>query len=464
MSESSHTIKQLFKISEERARIANCQQAAVFGAIFMMVGVGLDVVVYYERVNELLVNRVVTAALLIAFAVLSGFVKSNLLARLVVHTVAMLPIASISHMIFTTNGADSPYYAGLNLVLVGATLLLRWNTFDSAINALLCLFMYTWAVFSHSEDLFWKEAFIPSYFIFVTGAITTTATYFYNHSRFREFCLAKEVANSNKKLRRINQQLEENNEELEAVNQKLKEQGSLLVQSEKLSSLGRMSAGIVHEVNNPLNYSKIALHTLKTFASSISEEEREDYMEVISDAEEGLVRVIGIITDLRSFTRGDTAAMDRINVAAFVESARKLASSTLAEIELEINIDPAAEIEGNERQLCQLLINFLQNSARAIEVKEATLGSFDGKVSLSTDSDDNTVTLILRDNGCGISSEDIDRMFEPFFTKNDVGEGMGLGLSICHRILDQHQAKIEVESVVDEFTEFKIHFNKSILM
>ena len=64
----------------------------------------------------------------------------------------------------------------------------------------------------------------------------------------------------------------------------------------------------------------------------------------------------------------------------------------------------------------------------------------------------------MRDNGCGISAEDIDRIFEPFFTKNDVGEGMGLGLSICHRILDQHRAKIEVESVVDEFTEFKIRF------
>ncbi len=460
MSESQHTTRQLFKISEERARIANCQQAAIFGAIFMMVGVGLDVVVYYDSVSTLLVNRIVTAALLITFAVLSGFIKSNLLARLVVHTVAMLPIASISYMIFLTEGAGSPYYAGLNLVLVGATLLLRWNTFDSAINAMLCLFMYTWAVFSHSEGLSWNSAFIPSYFIFVTGAITTTATYFYNHSRFREFCLSKEVAASNKKLRQINRKLEENNTELEAANLKLKEQGSLLVQSEKLSSLGRMSAGIVHEVNNPLNYSKIALHTLKTFESAISEDEREDYMEVVSDAEEGLVRVIGIITDLRSFTRGDTAAMDQLNVTSFVESARKLASSTLAEIDLEIDIDPSAEIEGNERQLCQLLINFLQNSARAIEVKQAQSGPFQGKVSLATKSDDKLVTLILRDNGCGISEADIERMFEPFFTKNDVGEGMGLGLSICHRILDQHNAKIEVKSVLNEFTEFRIHFKK----
>ena len=460
MNESDHTIRELFKISEERERKVNCQQAAIFGAIFMMVGVCLDMVVYPELLQQLLVNRVVTTALLLTFAVLCGFIKNNALMRLVAHTIAMIPIVSISLMIFHTDGVASHYYGGLNLVLVGATLLLRWNTFDSAVNVLLCLLMYTFAVYRHDYELEirWAEPFIRTYFIFVTGAIATTATYFYNISRFREFCLAKEVAASNKKLRHINRKLAENNTELETANNKLKEQGSLLVQSEKLSSLGRMSAGIVHEVNNPLNYSKIAIHTLKSFKSSISEEERDDYLEVISDAEEGLVRVIGIITDLRSFTRGDTAAMDYINVAAFVESARKLSSSTLVDIEVDIDIDPALQIEGNERQLCQLLINFFQNAVRAIEVKEAKLGPFQGKLSLKAESSVGGVSLIMRDNGCGISAEDIDRIFEPFFTKNDVGEGMGLGLSICHRILDQHRAKIDVNSVVNEFTEFKIRF------
>ena len=460
MNESDHTIRELFKISEERERKVNCQQAAIFGAIFMMVGVCLDMVVYPELLQQLLVNRVVTTALLLTFAVLCGFIKNNALMRLVAHMIAMIPIVSIALMIFQTDGVESHYYGGLNLVLVGATLLLRWNTFDSAVNVLLCLLMYTVAVYRHDYELEirWEEPFIRTYFIFVTGAIATTATYFYNISRFREFCLSKEVAASNKKLRHINRQLAENNTELESANNKLKEQGSLLVQSEKLSSLGRMSAGIVHEVNNPLNYSKIAIHTLKSFKSSISEEERDDYLEVISDAEEGLVRVIGIITDLRSFTRGDTAAMDYINVAAFVESARKLSSSTLVDIEVDIDIDPALEIEGNERQLCQLLINFFQNAVRAIEVKEAKLGPFQGKLSLNAESSVGGVSLIMRDNGCGISAEDIDRIFEPFFTKNDVGEGMGLGLSICHRILDQHRAKIDVESVVNEFTEFKIRF------
>lgn len=255
-----------------------------------------------------------------------------------------------------------------------------------------------------------------------------------------------------------NQKLAENNSELEAANTKLKEQATLLVQSEKLSSLGRMSAGIVHEVNNPLNYSKIAIHSLRSFESSLDESEREDFMEVISDAEEGVVRVIGIITDLRAFTRGDTMHMESVQLVSIAENARKLVSATLVDTDLDINIDPAHEIEGNERQLCQLLVNFIQNATRAIDVKERESGPYRGEISLRTESHDGGVSIIMRDNGCGISAEDIDRIFEPFFTKNDVGEGMGLGLSICHRILDQHNARVSVDSVVGEFTEFNIFF------
>jgi two-component system sensor histidine kinase PhcS len=139
MNESDHTIRELFKISEERERKINCQRAAIFGAIFMLIGVCLDMVVYPELLQQLLVNRVITAALLLTFAVLCGFIKNNALMRLVAHMIAMIPIVSISLMIFQTDGVQSHYYGGLNLVLVGATLLLRWNTFDSAINVLLCL-------------------------------------------------------------------------------------------------------------------------------------------------------------------------------------------------------------------------------------------------------------------------------------------------------------------------------------
>ena len=254
-------------------------------------------------------------------------------------------------------------------------------------------------------------------------------------------------------------QLAENNVRLESAYAQLKEQESLLVQSEKLSSLGRMSAGIVHEVNNPLNYTKTALHALQSFKRDLPVDEHEDYLDVLGDAQEGVQRVIGIVSDLRSFTRGDEASMMEQNLSEVVESSRRLASSSLSGVEFTADVDAAMEIEGNEGQLCQLFVNFLQNSTRAIEVKAGETGPFDGKICIrAVAGDGGEILVTLRDNGCGIKDEDMERIYEPFFTKNDIGEGMGLGLSICHRILKQHKAQISVKSEIGNYTEFAIVF------
>lgn len=251
--------------------------------------------------------------------------------------------------------------------------------------------------------------------------------------------------------------LAENNVQLEEAYKQLKEQESLLVQSEKLSSLGQMSAGIVHEVNNPLNYAKTALHALKTFDRNLDEDSREDYLEVLADAREGVERVIGIVTDLRAFTRGDETLMEEVKLHQVLESARRLASADLSGIDFRDEVPADLEIHGNEGQLCQLFVNFFQNAARAIEVKEA--GDEQGLVVVTaTKVEEGGVAVVVHDNGCGISEEDQKLMFDPFFTKNDVGEGMGLGLSICHRILKQHRAKIRVDSKVGEFTALHIDF------
>jgi signal transduction histidine kinase len=251
--------------------------------------------------------------------------------------------------------------------------------------------------------------------------------------------------------------LSENNEQLETAYGQLKEQGSLLVQAEKLSSLGRMSAGIVHEVNNPLNYTKTALHALKTFQSSINDDEREDFIDVLSDAQEGVQRVIGIVTDLRSFTRGDTTLMTELVLEEVIESARRLCSSSLSGIDFEVDVSDQLVIHGNEGLLCQLFVNLLSNAARAIEVKADELVR--GEIRLqSKKHPDGGVVITVRDNGCGIEPDDMNHIFEPFFTKNDVGEGMGLGLSMCHRILKQHNAEASVASEPGVYTEFLLHF------
>ena len=252
-------------------------------------------------------------------------------------------------------------------------------------------------------------------------------------------------------------QLAENNVYLEAAYGQLKEQGAILVQTEKLSSLGRMSAGIVHEINNPLNYTNTALYALKSFERQLPEEEREDFLDVLSDAREGVGRVVDIVKGLRSFTRGDAASMEDVVLAEVVESARKLFESSMPGIDFDASVPSELVIHGNEVQLCQLFVNMFQNAARAIQVHDGE----ESKISVTGEAcDDHQIVVKIRDTGCGISKEDIERIFDPFFTKNDVGEGMGLGLSITYRIADQHGAKIEVDSQLGEFTEFEIYFPK----
>ena len=253
-------------------------------------------------------------------------------------------------------------------------------------------------------------------------------------------------------------QLAENNVRLESAYDQLKEQGVILMQTEKLSSLGRMSAGIVHEINNPLNYTNTALYALKTFERQLPDDEREDFLDVLGDAQEGVGRVVEIVKSLRSFTRGDVAKMDDVVLAEVIESSRKLCAPSMAGVQFESDIALEFVINGNEVQLCQLFVNLFQNAIRAIQVQdEGDRG--ESKITVSCDiCREDELQVKIRDTGCGISKEDIERVFDPFFTKNDVGEGMGLGLSITYRIIEQHEARIEVDSELGEFTEFKVYF------
>ena len=101
-------------------------------------------------------------------------------------------------------------------------------------------------------------------------------------------------------------------------------------------------------------------------------------------------------------------------------------------------------------------VNLFQNAIWAIQVHQYDAESPTISVKAEV-SESELVVVRVRDNGCGVSKEDIYRIFDPFFTKNDVGEGMGLGLSIIYRIIEQHRARVEVESEVGEFTEFTLY-------
>ncbi len=257
--------------------------------------------------------------------------------------------------------------------------------------------------------------------------------------------------------RRHERDLASSKKALEVAHEELKDNEVRLVQAESLSALGTMSAGIIHEVNNPLNYTHTALHTLRTFERSIPAADQADFNDILGDAIEGVGRVIQIISDLRSFTTGTAGHAEQVDLAKTLEAARRLVSKDLARVTLTVDIPPATIVMGNANQLSQVFQNLLQNAASFVPAAKQR-GDIPTIIVQAEKSATSSVILTVRDNGCGIASADIGKIFSPFFTKRDVGQGMGLGLSICHQILSAHRAEVHVSSEVNAFTQFTVCF------
>jgi signal transduction histidine kinase len=237
----------------------------------------------------------------------------------------------------------------------------------------------------------------------------------------------------------------------------LKETETQLVQSEKMASLGRMSAGIIHEINNPLNFATTGLFTLRKKDKFLTEDQRSEYTEVLQDVEEGIKRVRDIVSGLRSFSYADNEHTENVDVAEVLASVLRLSSHEWKDrVEVCQNIPPGQTISGNKNKLIQVLLNLIQNSLDALARK-----NFENEkptIWVEGWTDGGLTCLRVRDNGSGIEAANMDKIFDPFFTTKDVGEGMGLGLSICYRIVQEYGGRIEVKSEAGRFCEFTLEF------
>jgi signal transduction histidine kinase len=255
----------------------------------------------------------------------------------------------------------------------------------------------------------------------------------------------------------MQRKLARQNQVLEATLEQLKETESQLVQTEKLASLGRMSAGIIHEINNPLNYAKTGLFTLRKKSKYITAEQKEEFEEVLKDVEDGVDRVKNIVSDLRTFSHPKENQLEEMPIGKPITSALRFLSNEIRDkITLHQNFDARQIIHGNESTLIQVITNLLQNAVDAMTAKgqknEAPTIWLEDKLT------DTTYRLIIRDNGPGIPDEVMNKIFDPFFTTKDVGLGMGLGLTICYRIMQMHGGRIHVRTEVGKFTEFTLEF------
>lgn len=288
---------------------------------------------------------------------------------------------------------------------------------------------------------------------------------------------SKELKKANKEIISTNEALNNQKEELTATLENLKMTQSQLIQSEKMASVGVLTAGIAHELNNPINFVSSNVNPLKrdmdevfTIVRKYEEIVKSNKMEgsfnevdelkakmdysfvvkeiinLLEGVEEGAKRSSQIVKGLRSFSRLDEEKFQFYDIHEGIDSTLILLHNKIKNrIKIRKDYDKLKEIECFPSKLNQVIMNILTNSIQAIDDK--------GEIFIQTVSSDIVVKLIIKDNGRGIPPEVKKHIFDPFFTTKDVGKGTGLGLSISYGIIEQHNGNIDIISEPGKGTE-----------
>ncbi len=312
-----------------------------------------------------------------------------------------------------------------------------------------------------------------------------------------EIAVAIDNARMAEDLKRSNEQIEvyslnleamvlNRTAELEKANRELKAAQAQLLQTEKLSSLGQLAAGIAHEINNPIGFINSNLRTMGEytedlirlinkyevmanairqrdydFLSTISKEVEqiknemkfdfvmEDFEKLIRESRDGAYRVYKIVRDLRGFARADDAERKFVDIHTALDSTLNIVWNELKyKAEVIKDYGDIPEVECLPTQLNQVFVNILVNAGHSIKEK--------GKITIKTYSEGERVFVEISDTGSGIPEENLTKIFDPFFTTKEPGKGTGLGLSIVYSIIKKHNGEIRVKSKIGEGTTFII--------
>ena len=272
--------------------------------------------------------------------------------------------------------------------------------------------------------------------------------------RHRAQCLLEEYS------RTLEQKVEERTREV-------REKQAQLVQSEKMAALGNLVAGIVHEINNPLAALSCSNATANRLVSRMKDNLTDcekspntftparlhrllEQIEAVGQTTQAAAhRIMGIVSSLRSFAGLDRAAQDRVDIHEGLESGVTLLQHLLVgRITLQRDYGAIPPMMCRPSQLNQVFMNLLVNAIEAIQ--------HSGDIVIRTHTRGEFVAVEISDNGTGIAPENLGRIFDPGFTTKGVKVGTGLGLAIAHRIVEEHQGKIEVESELGKGSTFRV--------
>lgn len=238
--------------------------------------------------------------------------------------------------------------------------------------------------------------------------------------------------------------------ERKKIAEELKKRSNQLIQAKKMASLGILTAGVAHELNNPLN-------NISTSIQIVLEELEEDNIEFkrnrLLEAEKQVERAKGIVKALLEFSHEKSLSFKRVQFKDLVEEAINHIRGLLPP-EISINMEVPKDIEVNidPKRIRQVLINLILNSIQAMTKG----GVLTIKVWEGIEDDEKMFYFQVQDTGHGISKQDFDKIFDPFYTTKDVGSGSGLGLSISHSVIERHGGSIEIESVPEKGSKFTV--------
>ena len=260
----------------------------------------------------------------------------------------------------------------------------------------------------------------------------------------------EELLATNEELITNNLLLEQNKKELQNALKSLKLTQSQLVQSEKLASVGFLTAGVAHELNNPLNYISSSSQAIETLINKKGPNEKETFLPLFSAIKVGIERATQIISSLNRFSRKSDNNTETCDVHSIIDNCLIMLHNQIkyvATVEKSYT-KKKFKITGNEGKLHQVFLNVLINASHAIANK--------GLIKITTEIDDNNLIITISDNGSGISKENLPRITEPFFTTKEPGKGTGLGLSISSSIIHEHNGYLNISSEEGKGASVKI--------
>jgi len=313
--------------------------------------------------------------------------------------------------------------------------------------------------------LFWQMLFI---------ALTIlTAILFWN----RRLAALNNALNLSKKVaEQAQQQVENQNRELLSTHQQL-------VQSEKMASLGTLTAGVAHEINNPTNFTYAAVYMMQSEIDEIKaflielaggenadlavinsfDEKFKKLIELANTASEGTNRIKVIVEDLRTFARLDDAKQAQIQVSELIISTVHLVKTQFNNITIKTEFSSDPMLTCFPSKLNQVFMNIIVNACQSIKTKIKQNKELDsnyqleGLINISTSVHDDYLIINITDNGCGMDKLTQQKVCEPFFTTKDVGSGTGLGMAISFGIIEEHDGMLKIASQLTSGSDFSIY-------